>query len=127
MSIDTPTPSVSGRNGWEWNRWRAEIKARNQASNSTDSLASETKRLERNSRTRTPRRTGTSSINLRGRQAAASERQDGKTDLQSIIDRYERLLQDRERALAQEQSTRREDRSLYDLLTRTISDVIARY
>lgn len=91
----TPTPSVTGKQDWQWNRLQDDRRAaaQSQCSRSTDprGLAP----TERPPRATTPDETWADRQTL----VATLERKDQR--LQAVITRYERLLDERNRELAE--------------------------
>lgn len=91
METDRPVASVSGGRDWEWNRWQAEVHARDAACGvSARHQPTDQHRSNREQIAELQRQLG----HLEGR----LERKDRR--LQSVIDHYERLLREKNRELA---------------------------
>lgn len=88
-----PTPSVSGQQDWEWNRLQAK------RSEDDQSRRAEPTERRRQARSGRPRR-GPSS-DPAGRESQSEEATNGPEDqqLQAVIARYERLLDEKNRQL----------------------------
>lgn len=85
MAHDRPVGSVSGTRDWAWNRWQADVAAARERDRRSHGDAPS----ERSAGLPRPDRTDRLETRL--------ERQEHRT--QTIIDRYEHLLEERERAL----------------------------
>ncbi len=101
MSLDLPAESVSGRDGWDWNRMIADEGAARESETTTSS----------DRRRRAPP-TSTERIETLERELRRKEHR-----TQAIIDRYELLLTEKNRKLAAE----RADSGRRSLVTKAIS------
>lgn len=91
METDRPVASVSGGRDWEWNRWQAEVHARD----ASGGVSQPRQSIDRH-------RSDRERIADLHRQLAHLEWRLERKDrrLQSIIERYERLLGEKNRELA---------------------------
>lgn len=91
MVDSRPTASVTGREDWEWNRWRA---GRHSQPPAPRSSSPERRAVERPTRPRQP--AVADSPDLR---ALAVELEQTQRRLEAVIERYERLLAEKNRRL----------------------------
>ena len=91
MSSNRPVGSVTDREGWEWNKRRAERTSKGRFGGASD-------RPPNGSQRRTPPERDAASQREIKRVEAELERTEER--LQSVIDRYERLLEEKNQQLA---------------------------
>jgi hypothetical protein len=96
MSRHRPTPSVTGRNRWEWNRLRTD------GTRQDDRQDERGRGSDRNAGLR-DRTRGNGDLQQRVEELEAELERKERT-LQRVIDRYERLLAEKDRRLAAERS-----------------------
>ena len=94
MSTTQPTESVSGREGWRWNQWRAELEGRR---------AESSRSAPRQPHERTGQRPTATSAEVKGAHtptsAAGADLEDREAEY--IIEHYERLLAEKDREIEQ--------------------------
>lgn len=107
MTTGLPSGSVTGKRGWEWNRWQAEVRSRAGPADmspqgSSGPLANQP----------SPRRPDRSSV--RPPDVATLEAKLGRAERRHhhVIAQYERLLDERNRELADRQGSPRDDDAL---------------
>lgn len=91
----TPTSSVTGKEGWQWNRLQEDRRAAAQSQRARSTDPRQRSPAERPTRATTPDETWADRQTL----VATLERKDRR--LQTVITRYERLLDERDRELAE--------------------------
>ena len=90
MAIDRPVECVTGRDEWEWNRWQAALQSTDEPTGTADANPSG----EWDART-----TGDAGLERRVR-SLETELARRERHLQDVIDYYERLLEQRNRRIA---------------------------
>lgn len=90
MAIDRPVASVTGQDEWEWNRWQAALQSADEPTGTADANPS----AEWDVRT-------TEGADLEHRvRSLETELASRERHLQDVIDHYERLLEQKNRRIA---------------------------
>lgn len=103
MGYDRPVASISGTNGWQWNRWQTEQRSRRHQPGTKSSGSMGRHRTASNRYQRQSVET-----HARDHRSLADELERKERRIQHVITQYERLLAERNRQLSEverEQST----------------------
>ena len=90
MGIDRPVASVTGQDEWEWNRWQAALQSDDDPTGTAEANSSGERGVRTTERTDRQRRVRALEVELARRERS----------LQDVIDHYERLLEQKNRRIA---------------------------
>ncbi len=107
MSTNIPTESVTGQQGWEWNRMQADRRAQGRSANRSTAHAGELARTG-------GRRGDKASTDL---EELRSELERKEQRLRYVITHYEQLLTEKNRQLENRRETESEDSGLATILS----------
>lgn len=122
MDYDRPVGSVSGTNGWQWNRWQAELRSR-----AGQPVAQSAGSMGRQRAAENPHVRSAVEIQARDHRSLANELERKERRLQHVIKQYERLLAERNRQLTEAEREEPTAKCLPEPLVTVIERVSSRY